>query len=495
MDQGYAVLTTDQMAQADRLAVAAGISEQQLMENAGAAVAACIMDRWSRRRVAVLCGPGKNGGDGFVVARKLRDAGWPVRLALFGEPVKLVGAAKANADRWASPIEPFSLHVLDQAELIVDAVFGAGLDRALPRLVIEVLMAASSRAIPIVAVDVPTGVMSDTGVAAGAVAASLTVSFVRKKPGHLLLPGRTLCGELVIADIGMAAGIIDAVNPRIFENSPDLWIDQLPRLHETTHKYDRGHAVVWGGFPATGAARLAAAAAARAGAGLVTVVVGPDAFPIYATALTSIMVHPVADADALERFLSDQRIGAMLIGPGAGVTSATRGAVLAMLATGRPTVLDADALTVFSGKLDSLHAARTGPCVLTPHDGEFARLFNIAGDRLERARASAAQSGATVVLKGSDSVIAAPDGHAIINTNAPPTLATAGSGDVLAGIVLGLLAQGMSSFHAAAAATWIHGAAATQFGPGLIAEDLPAIMPAVIGRLEAMKSALLRRTS
>ena len=233
----------------------------------------------------------------------------------------------------------------------------------------------------------------------------------------------------------------------------------------------------------TGAARMAGRAAARAGAGLTTIAVSEIALPIYATALTSIMVRPLAAPKDFDHLLGDRRISAFLIGPGAGVGEETRARALAMLATGRPTLLDADAITSFQDDPPALDRAIVGPCVMTPHEGEFRRLFDPTGDKLTRTRAAAHRSGAFIVLKGSDTVIAAPDGRAIINANAPPTLATAGSGDVLSGIVLGLLAQGMEPFLAAAAAVWLHGAAAAAFGPGLMAEDLPDLLPRVFRRL------------
>ncbi len=234
----------------------------------------------------------------------------------------------------------------------------------------------------------------------------------------------------------------------------------------------------------TGAARMAARAAARVGAGLTTIAVPEIALPIYATALTSIMVRPIATSHDFDDLLTDRRISALLIGPGAGVGGETRDRALAMLASGRPTVLDADAITSFQEDASELDRAIVDTCIMTPHEGEFRRLFGLPGDKLTRTRAAAKRSGAFVILKGSDTVIAAPDGRAIINTNAPPTLATAGSGDVLSGMILGLLAQKMDPFLAAAAAVWLHGAAATAFGPGLIAEDLPDLLPGVFQRLQ-----------
>ena len=348
-------------------------------------------------------------------------------------------------------------------------------------------MAAARKKLPIVAIDVPSGLMGDSGEALGAVACVLTVTFFRKKPGHLLLPGRLLCGEVVVADIGTPNSVLEQIAPDTFENDPMLWISSLPRPTEGGNKYTRGHALISGGYPMTGAARMAARAAARAGAGLTTIAVAPIALPVYAATLTSIMVQPLAVPEDFACLLDDQRTSAFLIGPGAGTGEETRTRVLAMLATGRPTLLDADALTAFADDPSTLEKAITGPCVLTPHDGEFRRLFDPSGDKLVRTRAAARRSGVVIVLKGSDSVITAPDGRAVINSNAPPTLATAGSGDVLSGILLGLLAQGMEPFLAAAAAVWLHGAAAAEFGPGLIAEDLPDLLPGVFRRLYGQK--------
>ena len=480
MNTQTAVLDVRRTREADRLTVAAGTSAITLMENAGAAVAAAIVVRWTARPVIVLCGPGNNGGDGFVVARKLADAGWTVRVALLGARDRLEGEARHHAERWTGDVEPLTPAALDGAELVVDALFGAGLSRALEGAAAATLAAAAQRRLPMVAVDVPSGVMGDTGEAMGAVAAVLTVTFFRKKPGHLLMPGRMSCGEVVVADIGIPASLLADLAPDTFENDPRLWLSVLPQPIDGGNKYTRGHAVLVGGYPTTGAARMAARAAARAGAGLTTIAVPEIAVPIYATALTSIMVQSISELDHL---LGDHRVSAFLIGPGAGVGDATRTRVLAMLATGKATLLDADALTSFRDDPPALDRAITGPCVLTPHDGEFERLFDTSGDKLTRTRRAARRSGAIVVLKGSDTVIAAPDGRAIINANAPPTLATGGSGDVLGGIVLGLLAQGMEPWLAAAAAVWIHGAAAADFGPGLLAEDLPDLLPAVFRRL------------
>jgi len=484
MDTDTALLTVAQMGQADRLTVGNGISAMTMMKNAGQAVTAEILLRWSPRNVLVLCGPGNNGGDGFVTANLLDLAGWPVRLAMLGTPDQLSGAAAYHASLWKGPIEHVNCAVLDGAELVVDALFGAGLSRPLDAMVRSVLQAVADRKLIMIAIDVPSGLMGDTGENSGAVAATLTVTYFRKKPGHLLQPGRTLCGELVVAEIGTPPFVFDQIQPTYFENDPALWLATLPQHQANGNKYDRGHALLVGGYPTTGAARMAARAAARSGAGLTTIAVPEIALTIYAGALLSIMVSPITRRADLLALLEDHRYTALLIGPGAGITSSTRAEVVALLMTGRPIVLDADALTVFRDNPDELFSTIKGPCVMTPHEGEFVRVFPQVGDKLSMTLAAAKKSNSIIIHKGSDTVIAAPDGRAIVNSNAPPTLATAGSGDVLSGIVLGLLAQGMEAFAAASAAVWIHGEAARLFGPGLIAEDLPDMLPIIISQLQ-----------
>ena len=484
MDTRFALLDVRRMGEADRLTIASGVGGDALMENAGGAVFEAIHDRWPRGVAAVLCGPGANGGDGFVVARRLAAVGWTVRLGLLGAVDDLKGDARHHAGLWTGIWEPLSPAVLDGATLIVDALFGSGLSRPLSGEAERTLVAARKTGAPIVAIDVPSGVMGDTGADLGAVACALTVTYLRKKPGHLLLPGRTLCGEVSVTDIGAPPGVVESVAPDAFENDPALWRDGLPRLKAGGNKYGRGHALISGGYPMTGAARMAARAAARIGAGLTTIAVPKIALPIYAASLLSVMVTPLAAPEDFDALLRDDRLSGFLIGPGASVGKATRARVLTILRHGRPTVIDADAITAFSKSPRALEAAIAGPCVMTPHEGEFRRVFDDSGDKLSKTRAAARRSGAVVVLKGADTVIAAPDGRAIINANAPASLATAGSGDVLSGIILGLLTQGMDPFLAAAAGVWLHGAAANAFGPGLLAEDLPDLLPGVLRALD-----------
>ncbi|HEX3846020.1 MAG TPA: NAD(P)H-hydrate dehydratase [Steroidobacteraceae bacterium] len=489
-----ALVTVAQMGAADAAAVARGTAGTTLMHNAGMAVVREIARRWSARPTLVLCGPGNNGGDGFVVAAELGRMGWPVRVALLGERGRLHGDAAFHAARWTGALEPAAPAAIGTAGLVVDALFGSGLNRPLAPEAAATLAEAVRRRVPIVAVDVPSGVMGDSGASVGAVASRCTVTFARKKPAHVLMPGRALCGEVTVADIGIPDEVFATLPISAYENHPSLWGDSMPRLDQAGNKYSRGHALLYGGYPVTGAARMAARAAARVGAGLTTIAVPSEAFAVYASALLSIMVRPLAGRGRFGELLSDRRFTACLIGPGAGVDDATRDSALAILRAGRPVVLDADAISVFAGRLSALGESVKGPCVMTPHEGEFARVFSASGDKLTRARAAAHESGAVLVLKGADTVIAAPDGRAIVNTHAPATLATAGSGDVLGGLILGLLAQGMDAFDAAAAGVWVHGAAAADFGPGLIAEDLPELVPAVLRRLACERASGSDRT-
>ena len=486
------LLTTEQMGRADRMTAAAFVPSASLMENAGRAVARAALAMCKPgARVAVLCGPGNNGGDGFVAARHLHEAGLDARLELLGPPAALKGDAAAMAQGCGLPIAPLTPASIDGAQLIVDALFGAGLARPISGVAAEVVGAINRSRVPVLAVDVPSGVDGTTGAATGPVVEAVrTVTFFRRKPGHLLLPGRLLCGEINVADIGIPEVVLADIAADTWANAPGLWSAHFPWPRLDGHKYGRGHALVVSGPEAhTGAARLGARGALRVGAGLVTVASPPDAVAVNAAHLTAIMLQPFDGPDALARILADTRKNAVLLGPALGVGAATQQLVHTVLATGAATVLDADAITSFAGSHSELFVAIAGigrrPVVLTPHEGEFQRLFAdaAAGSKLQRARAAAQRSGAIVVLKGADTVIAAPDGRAAINDNAPPWLATAGAGDVLGGFIAGLLAQSMPPFEAACAGVWLHGAAAAAFGPGLIAEDLPEALPEVLRAL------------
>jgi len=484
------ILTVAQMAAADRAAAALGVPALELMEQAGRAVADAICARWTPRPIAVLCGPGNNGGDGFVAARHLNARGWDVWVETMTDIAALKGDAAEMARRWSGE----TIRIAESnrmADLFVDALFGAGLSRPLEGEARRLALASAKYKDRIIAVDVPSGLHGDTGKPLDDVAfeAGLTVTFFRGKPAHLLLPGRALCGEIVVADIGIPESLLEEIKPTLFENGPALWSFPWPK--PDGHKYARGHCVVVSGpAHATGAARLAARGALRIGAGLVSVASPPDAVAVNAAALTAIMVKPFAGPNGLKDLLGDARFNAVVIGPGCGVGPQTQDLVGVALASQASVVLDADALTSFAAKPQILFALPRQPAVLTPHAGEFERLFpgllTHSAGKVEAVRAAAATARCVVLLKGADTVIAAPDGRAAINANAPPTLATAGSGDVLAGFIGGLLAQGVEPFEAAAMAVWLHGEAANSFGPGLIAEDIPEQIPTVLREILKM---------
>jgi hydroxyethylthiazole kinase-like uncharacterized protein yjeF len=490
------LLTTAEMAEADRLAIAGGVAGIELMEKAGRAVAEAAA-RMQGRRVVVVAGPGNNGGDGFVAGRYLAERGAVVRVSFVGDKKRLKGDAALAAQRWSGTVEEASPASLRDCDLIIDALFGAGLDRDVDGLPRAMIAAMNASAVPIVAVDLPSGVNGTTGNVMGvAVEAEHTVTFFRRKVGHLLLPGRLHCGAIEVADIGIPTSVLDSIKPTTFVDAPAAWRESFPRLDPRGHKYSRGHAVVVsGGLPATGAARLAARAALRAGAGLVTIATPADALAVNAAASLAVMVRQVDGASELAEFLADRRRNAVVLGPGGGVGQAMREQVQAALASEAAVVLDADALTSFADDPTALVSAigkRAGRgIVLTPHEGEFSRLFSKintvskSNSKLEKVRLAAGIVGAVVVLKGPDTVIVGADRRAAIANNGPATLATAGSGDVLAGLIAGLMAQGMPAFDAASAGVWLHGEAATEFGPGLIAEDLPEMLPRVYRRLSS----------
>ena len=481
---GHEILSVAQMATADKAACDAGVPTFDLMIRAGVAVADLVAARWSPRPTVILCGPGNNGGDGFIIAQTLADAGWPVRVACTLEIARLKGAAAQAAQNWTGETGRLTEASAKGAELVVDALFGAGLARPVTNLVKSVLAACESAKTPILAVDLPSGLNGDTGKPMGyAPHATLTVSFHRKKPAHVLEPGRSLCGELVIADIGLAAP--DA-KVRLWENLPGLWLDRYPWPSTNTHKTERGRLVVISGHAwNTGAARLASRAGLRIGAGLVTILSPIDALASNAAHLEAVMLVPF-DSDA-ELAQAADKADVAVIGPAAGVSAQTRANLKALARTGAALVVDADVLTSFREAPGDLFSVLDRDDVLTPHPGEFERIFpgllTSSPDRITAARKAAERAGAVVLLKGADTVIAAPDGRAVVNTNAAPWLATAGSGDVLAGLVAGLIAQGMDSFDAACAGVWIHAEAGATFGPGLISEDLPGRVPELLGRL------------
>jgi hydroxyethylthiazole kinase-like uncharacterized protein yjeF len=487
------LLTPKQMATADRLAIENGVNSLSLMESAGQAVAYEVSRRFSLQPVLVLCGPGNNGGDGFVVARLLSERGWPVRVGLTCTKSDLDGDAAMMARMWGGAIETAAPGMCYDFGIIVDALLGAGLSRDIEGELADLVAAINESGAQVVAVDMPSGVDGATGVVRGvAVKADLTVTFFRHKPGHLLLPGGGLCGEVLLADIGIPDTVLSEIDINLFENDPRLWT--LPVRKADGHKFDAGHCVVVSGDALhTGAARLAALGAARSGAGLVTIAGGREALLVHAAHVTAIMLAETDDAGALAELLDDTRKNALVIGPAAGIGKSTREMVRAALESGAQLVVDADAMTSFADQPDALFSAirnrKPESVVLTPHAGEFKRLFGeVGGAKSDMAIAAAQRSGAIVLLKGADTVIADPQGRAVVNRTGTPLLATAGAGDVLAGLIGGFLAQGMEAFEAACAGAYIHGRAAEGFGkPGMMADDLPGLIPGVLADLSVAR--------
>lgn len=528
------LLTAAQMRAIEEAAIASGeVTGLELMERAGRGVVEAVFGHWPElaatpHRAVVFCGPGNNGGDGFVVARLLKERGWEVALILYGDAGKLPPDARVNYERWAAmgAVRLLGFPTIDEAavedvtrvlgapagekkpDLVVDAIFGTGLTRPPEALAMlfDIWERMHENAFErVVAVDLPTGLCSDSGrllgpqVEPGApcpcLNADLTVSFHRPKLGHYLGAADRRCGRLAVADIGLdayqpedALGICRLARPWFGPRSPGR------------HKYDHGHALVLTGTSGrTGAARLAARGALRAGAGLVTLGAPGNAFQEVACQITALMLRRVDDAAGLHEMLEDTRFNALCLGPGLGGERA-RGLVPAALKAGRATVLDADALTAYTGHASALFGMLHESCVLTPHGGEFARLFpdiaakldDVPGEgpaysKVDAARQAANRAGCVVLLKGADTVIAAPDGRCALNSaqyeRAAPWLATAGSGDVLAGFIVGLLARGLDPLYAAETAAWLHVEAALAFGRGLIAEDLPEALPPVLRAL------------
>jgi ADP-dependent NAD(P)H-hydrate dehydratase / NAD(P)H-hydrate epimerase len=495
------LMTPAEMSGADRFAISAGTPGIALMERAGLAVAdeAARLTK-SRGRIAVLCGSGGNGGDGFIAGRLLGERGYTVELGLLGRRDALKGDPALAAARYQAPVLDAAAIELAQADCVIDALFGAGLARDIDgeaKAIIERINAFKRAGGHVLAVDVPSGIDGETGgIRGAAVEATASLTFFRLKPGHLLEPGRTLAGAIRLADIGIPEAALGLIAPKTFVNAPAVWGEALPRPNAASHKYARGAVLVLSGSGHhTGAARLAARSALRAGAGIVSVASPPDAVAINSAHLTAVMVAPFANAREFEALIADERRRAIVLGPGAGVGPTLRKLVAAALtrpAKQRTIVLDADALTSFAGdavRLAALIKRGGHEAVMTPHEGEFAKLFEGApdvrldDDKLARARAAARLMGAVVLVKGADTVVAAPDGRATIGWNLPPWLATAGSGDVLSGLVAGLSAQEMAAFEAASAAVWLHGACGRAAGPGLIAEDLPEALPGVLRAL------------
>lgn len=490
-----AVLTCEEVRAAEERAVEAGVSLWALMQKAGQACADVLHAEFPHGRVIVLAGPGNNGGDAFVAAQRLRDLGRDVSLYDLAPQGDRTPEGQNALNSLAGPRQPLEDMRLHADDIVLDGLFGAGLSRPLTGEAAFAVEHVNASGAKVVAIDVPSGVNGNLGAVDGpAIRADVTVTFCCKKPAHLLQPAASLCGEVIPAEIGFGRFVATAGGNRLHENAPALWSHALRWPTTTSHKHQRGRlAVVSGGLANTGAARLAAQAGLRSGAGLVTLLCPPGALIAVAGALTAVMTSSFAGADDL--LAQTERSSAVVIGPAAGVTEATRESVEKLAEAGRRLVLDADALTVFANSVASLAVKLVngenagGGAILTPHAGEFERLFPglLAGSptRVDAVRAAANRMNGVVLLKGPDTTIAAPDGRAVINIHATPFLATAGAGDVLAGIIGGLLAQGLEPFDAACAGSWMHGEAGLRIGAGLTAEDLDRSLREVLRDLHA----------
>ena len=481
---GREVLSPAEMDKLDSAAVADGLSIEGLMERAGFKATQAIMNRFDKQRVLVLCGSGHNGGDGFVVARLLKAEGWPVKVCVITKVDNIKPAVRLNLERWeqgGGQIDLVSDSLLAWAGLLVDAIFGSGLNKPLPRSIREVLENPIIRQTKIVAIDLPTGLDPYTGQQLSdkepyLLKYILTVTFVRPKFGHILQPGRSICGETLVANIGISSELIkNHLSCRNFINGPALWT--LPQPGMSDHKYSRGTTIMFGGKGMTGAVCLASQAARRIGSGMLYIVAHRDTKPFYVSDAPGNIFLPADTFDIEKSFNLKYRV-AGLIGPGYGVGAKVRRQVKVLLKHSRHVVLDADAITSFedcASDLFSYIKYSDSSVVMTPHEGEFQRLFGprvSSTNKCEKAKIAAKISGAIIVLKGNDTIIANPDGSAVISINAVAGLATAGSGDVLAGLIVGLMAQGMSGWEAACAGVWLHGEAGALCSHPFIAEDL-----------------------
>lgn len=511
------ILTPAQMGRADRLTIEGGVDGYLLMETAGQAVATAAIDLLERKTgsgasgmVCILCGPGNNGGDGFVAAQLLEEEGWSVIIGCSVDVEDLKGDAQRAAEEWGDEVYGLSASLWDDSDIIIDALFGAGLDRPITGELADLIDAINESGLPVLSVDLPSGVEGASGQIGGAaVRADQTVTFFRKKPAHVLYPGKALCGRLLVADIGIEDTVLEETGCCAFENAPTLWLGNWPEALKpleviqaerlADHKFHRGHCVVLSGDALhSGAARLAARAALRAGAGLVTLAPPADSALAVAAQVTSIMVEPLKDADSLDDIFARRDCDVLVAGPALGLAEAQHVLIRNVLGLDMGVVLDADAITCFADGVASgdfsfemmkdSPAARSGRLVLTPHEGEFARLFPDLSYRmreekrlskLDCALAAAQMCGAVIILKGADTVVASPDGYGVIHSQGVPYLATAGSGDVLAGIVGGLMVQGMPTLDSACAGVWLHSQAGMMLGPGLISEDIIEALPKV----------------
>lgn len=489
----HVVLTADDARSLDERAMDLGISGYELMQNAGKAVAEMLAyyigtPLEAPQPIIILCGPGNNGGDGFVAAQFLKEWGYLVSLRCSVGIDTLTGDAGTAAEEWDGSVDAFDTKNFGDSAAIVDCLFGVGLNKPIEGDVAEIITEVNAADTFVLSVDIASGLDANTGQPNGdCIKADATITFNFKKPAHLIAPGRFLSGgsdNIHVAAIGVPIAAIVDLETNISENLPSLWGRAFPFSGPQTHKYDRGHMLVLGGRePTLGASRLASIAGLRTGAGLVTLAAPTETYAVQASALMDVMVRRFDSSFGFMGIVNDPRIRAVLIGPGSGLGEKTVELIQHVGAKDKKLVLDADALTSLVGRTDLISKLKAGEVVLTPHEGEFAKLFptiEVNEDRIQAAREAAKATRATIVLKGVSTIVAAPDGRVSIATNAPAWLSIGGTGDVLSGIICGLMTQGMPAFEAASAGVWIHGEAGMRAGRGLIASDLLDVIPKVL---------------
>ncbi|WDM85676.1 NAD(P)H-hydrate dehydratase [Ehrlichia sp. JZT12] len=440
----------------------------ELIQRAGKAVSDIIISLFPKQPVIIIAGPGNNGKDGIVAANILRNLGWPVVLMLYNTTVDI-------SEGWVIPLT-YNNIVSCESCLIIDSLFGIGLSRNIPEDLLDIFKYINSSCSKVVvAVDIPSGINCNSGQIMGcAIRADITITFSVLKIGHVLFPGCDYSGKVYVVDIGID---VDYSKITIHKNTPALWADAIPQLNYTSNKYNRGYTLVCSvGNKCIGASKLVAMSALKVGSGVVSIACDDNALALYASCLTSIMYKLYDDV------INDERITSIVVGPGCGINGITKQRTIDIL-NKKNCVLDADSISVFSDSYEMLFSQIKHNVIMTPHEGEFKLVFPfLTGSKIEKAQQAASLSKAVVVLKGPDTIIADPVGNVVVN-NAPFTLATAGSGDVLSGIIGGLLSSGMSPFNAACCGVWIHTECARHYGIGLIADDIMLQIPIALKRL------------
>jgi len=473
----------------DKRTIKKFIPGYKLMENAGGVIFKIIKKKFKKKKkIKILCGPGNNGGDGFVVAKLLEENGFQdVELFCLVTKNKLKGDAKIAANNFNKNLKSFNDFKISSNDLIIDGIFGSGLKRNISGNLKKIIEKINLKKPYCISIDTPSGINGDTGEIQGtALKSNDTITFTTKKPGHLLSPGSEYCGNVIVGDIGINLEKL-SFKPRIFENHPDNWRSKFPWPNQKSHKYTRGFSLIICGEKMTGASRLAARAAARIGCGLLCLGVPRKSFNIYSTENPIALIEIVDDKKDLNNLLKDKRINTILIGPGFGISKKKLELILKVVKEKkRLIVLDADAL---KNNFKKILLKNKTKIVITPHEGEFLQVLKDLNIKNKKNKFSIViefikKTKINLILKGNKTLICSQDGKISINTNTSPFLATGGSGDVLAGMITGLISQGMDIFNACCASVWIHGEIGRMKGPGLIAEDLPEMIPKVLKKLK-----------